>query len=152
MAVPTIPPGSTFFDMVKKSFTDVPIDKEHGNAVSTSEFLEASESLTALFGTLVSLDWDFPSGRKIHGNGREEQRLITYCIDVLGSVAFKPVKNDIIGNVKVSHHEGHEHEKIKKAELEAWRQLEKKFKRKHTKCIRVQLVFSTWAFFHTPPS
>jgi hypothetical protein len=58
MAAPTIPPGSTFFDMVKKSFTDVPVDKEHGNAVSTSEFLEASESLTTLFGTLLSLDWD----------------------------------------------------------------------------------------------
>ncbi|QDS72407.1 hypothetical protein FKW77_008845 [Venturia effusa] len=66
---PAIPPGSTFFDVVKRSYTDVPIDKEHGNAVSTTEFLEASESLTTLF-------------------------------DALGSVAFKPVKNDIAGNVK----------------------------------------------------
>jgi len=69
MAAPTIPPGSTFFDVVKKSYVDVPVDKEHSNAIATSEFLEASESLTTLF-------------------------------DVLGSVAFKPVKNDIIGNVK----------------------------------------------------
>ncbi|RDI80471.1 hypothetical protein Vi05172_g9592 [Venturia inaequalis] len=69
MAAPAIPAGSTFFDGVKRSYTDVPINKEHGNAVSTTEFLEASESLTTLF-------------------------------DVLGGMAFKPVKNDIIGNVK----------------------------------------------------
>jgi hypothetical protein len=45
------PPGGTFLDTVKKSFTDVPVDKEKDNAVSTSEFLEAAESLTTLFGT-----------------------------------------------------------------------------------------------------
>jgi hypothetical protein len=66
MAVPTIPPGSTFFDMVKRSYTDVPIDEEHGNAVSTSEFLEASESLTALFGMLL------PSNRTLIARGYVE--------------------------------------------------------------------------------
>lgn len=55
MAAPAIPPGSTFFDVVKRSYTDVPINKEHGNAVSTTEFLEASESLTTLFGTFLLL-------------------------------------------------------------------------------------------------
>jgi hypothetical protein len=44
------PPGGTFLDTVKKSFTDVPVDKEKDNAVSTTEFLEATESLTTLFG------------------------------------------------------------------------------------------------------
>lgn len=48
------PPGGTFLDTVKKSFTDVPVDKEKDNAVSTSEFLEAAESLTTLFGALDS--------------------------------------------------------------------------------------------------
>jgi len=61
------PPGGTFLDTLKRSFTDVPIDSN--NAISTSEFLEAAESLTTLF-------------------------------DVLGSVAFTPVKSDMLGNVK----------------------------------------------------
>ncbi|KAH8809135.1 glycolipid transfer protein domain-containing protein [Xylogone sp. PMI_703] len=63
------PPGGTYLDTMKRSFTDVPIDKANDNAVSTTEFLEAAESLTGLF-------------------------------DVLGSVAFTPVKSDILGNVK----------------------------------------------------
>ncbi|KAH7385191.1 glycolipid transfer protein domain-containing protein [Phaeosphaeria sp. MPI-PUGE-AT-0046c] len=63
------PPGGTFFDTVKKSFVDVPVDAGKDNAISTTEFLEAAESLTTLF-------------------------------DVLGSAAFKPVKNDMIGNIK----------------------------------------------------
>jgi len=69
MAQATIPPGGTYLDTMKKSFTDVPVDKEHENAISTTEFLEAAESLTTLF-------------------------------DVLGSVAFTPVKTDMLGNVK----------------------------------------------------
>jgi hypothetical protein len=44
------PPGGTFLDTIKRSFSDVPVDKEKNNAVSTSEFLEAAESLTTLFG------------------------------------------------------------------------------------------------------
>jgi len=63
------PPGGTYLDTMKRSFADVPIDKENNEAVSTTEFLEAAESLAGLF-------------------------------DVLGSVAFTPVKNDILGNVK----------------------------------------------------
>jgi len=63
------PPGGTFLDTLKKSFTDVPVDAEKDNAISTTPFLEAAESLTTLF-------------------------------DVLGSVAFTPVKNDMLGNVK----------------------------------------------------
>jgi len=63
------PPGGTFLDTLKRSFTDVPMNKEKDNAVSTTEFLEAAESLTTLF-------------------------------DVLGSMAFNPVKTDMLGNVK----------------------------------------------------
>jgi len=44
------PPGGTWFDSVKRSFVDVPIDENNNNAISTSEFLEASESLATLFG------------------------------------------------------------------------------------------------------
>ena len=50
MAAPTIPPGGTFFDTLQKSFVDVPVDKEHDNAISTEEFLQAAEALTTLFG------------------------------------------------------------------------------------------------------
>jgi hypothetical protein len=64
------PPGGTFFDTVKKSFVDVPINSANDSAIPTTEFLEAAESLTTLF-------------------------------DVLGSAAFKPVKNDMLGNIKV---------------------------------------------------
>jgi len=63
------PPGGTFLDTLQKSFTDVPVDASKGNAISTTEFLQAAESLTTLF-------------------------------DVLGSVAFTPVKTDMLGNVK----------------------------------------------------
>jgi len=44
------PQGQTFFDSLKRSFIDVPVDKTKDNAISTSEFLEAAESLTTLFG------------------------------------------------------------------------------------------------------
>jgi len=69
MTTPTYPPGGTFFDTAKKNFVDVPVDKEADNAISTSDFLDAAESLTTLF-------------------------------DILGSVAFRPVKNDMAGNIK----------------------------------------------------
>ncbi|KAF2194189.1 glycolipid transfer protein [Zopfia rhizophila CBS 207.26] len=69
MAAATYPAGGTFFDTLKKSFTDVPVDASKDNAISTTEFLEAAESLVTLF-------------------------------DVLGSVAFNPVKSDMLGNVK----------------------------------------------------
>jgi len=46
-----IPAGKTLMDVLKRSFTDVPIDAANGNAISTSEFLEAAEALTYMFGT-----------------------------------------------------------------------------------------------------
>ncbi|KEQ98207.1 hypothetical protein AUEXF2481DRAFT_2178 [Aureobasidium subglaciale EXF-2481] len=60
------PPGGTFFDTLKRSFSDVPVES---GKIATSEFLEAAESLTTLF-------------------------------DVLGSAAFKPIKSDMVGNIK----------------------------------------------------
>jgi hypothetical protein len=44
---------ATFFDTMKRSFTDVPVDASKDNAISTSEFLEAAESLTTLFGMSI---------------------------------------------------------------------------------------------------
>jgi hypothetical protein len=69
------PPGGTYFQTIKKSFADVPVDESKDNAISTTEFLEAAESTTTLF-------------------------------DVLGSVAFKPVKGDMSGNIKVRAEHG----------------------------------------------
>ncbi len=46
----SIPPGGTLLDTFKKSFTDVPIDADKNNAIHTSEFLDAAESLTTMFG------------------------------------------------------------------------------------------------------
>ncbi|KGO73753.1 hypothetical protein PITC_039640 [Penicillium italicum] len=62
-----IPADGTWFDTMAKSFGDVPIGADDG--ISTTEFLEAAESLVTLF-------------------------------DVLGSAAFTPVKNDLLGNIK----------------------------------------------------
>jgi len=63
------PPGGTYFDNGKRSFDQVAINLSQGDAINTTEFLEAAEALTGLF-------------------------------DVLGSVAFTPVKNDMTGNIK----------------------------------------------------
>lgn len=51
MAPSAYPPGGTFFDTLKTTFTSVPIDESKDNAISTTEFLEAAESLVTLFGT-----------------------------------------------------------------------------------------------------
>lgn len=51
MAAVQIPEGGTVVDTFKASFTKVPIDAENGNAISTTEFLDAAESLTTMFGT-----------------------------------------------------------------------------------------------------
>ena len=53
MAVPSTvsyPAGGTWFDTLRKSFVDVPVDAGKDNAIPTTDFLEASESLTTLFG------------------------------------------------------------------------------------------------------
>lgn len=50
-----IPPGGTWFDTMKRSFAEVPIYTEEDNGIATTEFLEATESLTTLFGMCNSL-------------------------------------------------------------------------------------------------
>lgn len=47
------PPGGTWFDTIKTSFADVPVDAANDNGISTTQFLDASESLTTLFGMEV---------------------------------------------------------------------------------------------------
>ena len=55
MASPTsYPPGGTFFDTLKRSFTQVPVNADKANAIGTTEFLDAAESLTTLFGETAS--------------------------------------------------------------------------------------------------
>jgi hypothetical protein len=49
-----VPEGKTFFEVMKRSFVDVPIDESKENAIATTEFLEAAESFKALFGEWLS--------------------------------------------------------------------------------------------------
>ncbi|KAI0545320.1 glycolipid transfer protein domain-containing protein [Xylaria curta] len=69
MSAPVVPEGATLISTFTRSFVDVPIDAEKDNAISTTEFLEAADSLTTMF-------------------------------DALGSIAFSPVKSDMLGNIK----------------------------------------------------
>ena len=96
MAVPhsvPFPSGGTWFDTLHKTFDDVPVQANNDNAIPTSDFLEAAESLTTLFGQLPSHSGRFQSDEKFQAYN---------WVDVLGSVAFTPVKNDMVGNIKVS--------------------------------------------------
>lgn len=97
MAVPhsvPFPSGGTWFDTLHKTFDDVPVQASNDNAIPTSDFLEAAESLTTLFGKLP-----------LPGCFRSVVEFKAYrWADVLGSMAFTPVKNDMIGNIKVSTH------------------------------------------------
>lgn len=52
---------STWFDTIQKSFADVPVDAANDNGISTTEFLEAAESLTTLFGELTAIDHVYAS-------------------------------------------------------------------------------------------
>ncbi|KAL8931781.1 MAG: hypothetical protein Q9211_006735 [Gyalolechia sp. 1 TL-2023] len=45
----SFPADGTWFDTLKKSFVDVPVDTSNNNAIPTADFLEAAESLTTLF-------------------------------------------------------------------------------------------------------
>ena len=53
MAVPhsvPFPSGGTWFDTLHKTFDHVQVEANNDNAIPTSDFLEAAESLTTLFG------------------------------------------------------------------------------------------------------
>lgn len=98
MAIPhnvPFPSGGTWFDTLHKTFDDVPVQANKDNAIPTSDFLEAAESLTTLFGELRP-------PKLLYLVVEECQTYIR--ADVLGSIAFTPVKNDMIGNIKVSTH------------------------------------------------
>ena len=81
----TIPPGKTWFDTHKTSFADVSIGPDQ--SVDTESFLQAAEATTTLFGAQNPPD------------NPKSARLIIYFSDLLGSVAFTPVKNDMTGNI-----------------------------------------------------
>ena len=49
-AVAVVPAGGTYLDTFKKSFVDVPVDAAKDNAIATTDFLEAAEALTTMFG------------------------------------------------------------------------------------------------------
>lgn len=50
--------SATWFDQQKRSFADVKIDAANDNGISTTEFLEAAESLTTLFGMPLVSSFD----------------------------------------------------------------------------------------------
>lgn len=54
MSAAAYPAGGTLVQTFKRSFTDVPVDAS--NAVSTTEFLEAAEALTTMFGMFLPRD------------------------------------------------------------------------------------------------
>lgn len=47
--------SATWFEQQKRSFADVKIDAANDNGISTTEFLEAAESLTTLFGMPLAM-------------------------------------------------------------------------------------------------
>ncbi|KAF5251563.1 hypothetical protein FANTH_3173 [Fusarium anthophilum] len=61
------PPGGTIVQSLKRTFADVPVDETNGNAVSTVEFLEASESLTTIFDAIGGVAFG-PVKKDILGN------------------------------------------------------------------------------------
>ncbi|KAF9893176.1 hypothetical protein FE257_012591 [Aspergillus nanangensis] len=63
----SIPAGSTWFDTMKRSFTDVPVDAANENGIATTEFLEAAESLVSLFDILGSAAFS-PVKSDLNGN------------------------------------------------------------------------------------
>ncbi|KAM0557976.1 hypothetical protein ACHAPJ_005141 [Fusarium lateritium] len=67
MSTAAYPPGGTIVQSMKRSFTTVPVDEANGNAVSTTEFLEASESLTTIFDAIGGVAFG-PVKKDILGN------------------------------------------------------------------------------------
>ena len=47
--------SNNFFDSIKKSFVDIHVDKEKNDAIETTGFLEASESLVTFFGRSIPI-------------------------------------------------------------------------------------------------
>ena len=80
MAIPhnvPFPSGGTWFDTLRKTFDDVPVQANNDNAIPTSDFLEAAESLTTLFGEL-------PPPELLYYCGREPSSQIGRCARLNG--------------------------------------------------------------------
>lgn len=89
------PPGGTFLDNVKKSFVDVPVDKANNNAINTTDFLDASESLTTIFDVLGSTAFG-PVKSDIQGNIkkiRERQLAAPSESETLQSLVVTEIKS-----------------------------------------------------------
>jgi len=56
MATPFSAGSDAFFGQMKRSFRDVPMDAARDNAIATTEFLDAAESVTKLFGEFHRLN------------------------------------------------------------------------------------------------
>ncbi|KAK5112225.1 hypothetical protein LTR62_004386 [Meristemomyces frigidus] len=67
MTTAAYPPGGTYFDNGKRSFTTVAINASKDNAIATTEFLEASEALLGLFDVLGSTAF-LPVKKDMQGN------------------------------------------------------------------------------------
>ncbi|KAH8651027.1 HET-C2 protein [Xylariales sp. PMI_506] len=67
MSAPVVPPGGTILDTFRQSFINVPVDAEKDNAISTTEFLDAAESLTTIFDALGSVAFS-PVKSDLNGN------------------------------------------------------------------------------------
>lgn len=63
MSAVVIPPGGTIVQTFKRTFDNVTLDADKNNAVNTTEFLEAAESLTTIFGIYL-LPWKLRSQTK----------------------------------------------------------------------------------------
>ncbi|MCJ1339752.1 hypothetical protein MMC09_005043 [Bachmanniomyces sp. S44760] len=77
--------GASWFGGLKKSFVDVPIDVNNNNAIATTEFLEAAESLSTLFGKGL----DFTAQALRHNASDEKHELSTSFRSAYG-VTLKP--------------------------------------------------------------
>jgi hypothetical protein len=90
MAATTYPPGTTFFDSLKKSFVDVKPGSD--NEIPTSEFLEAAESLTGLFGaskTPPTRCAPRTSGEGSHTTPANSKILEPYVLDIISDNMYE---------------------------------------------------------------
>ncbi|KAF5023615.1 hypothetical protein F66182_4317 [Fusarium sp. NRRL 66182] len=67
MSTAAYPPGGTIVQALKRTWPNVPVDEANGNAVSTTEFLEASESLATIFDAIGGVAFG-PVKKDILGN------------------------------------------------------------------------------------
>ncbi|KAF5621286.1 het-c2 [Fusarium sp. NRRL 52700] len=85
------PPGGTIVQSLKRTFADVPVDEANGNAVSTVEFLEASESLTTIFDAIGGVAFG-PVKKDILGNV-EVRRITLFFIKLRARHAAAPAES-----------------------------------------------------------